>query len=196
MDTRARKAGRPRDARLDGALHQAALEVLLERGYLATSLVEVARRAGVGTPALYRRWPTRAAMALDVVVSEMGTEPIPNTGSIRQDLVEFTRARLRQWSTPLFQQVVLPVVMEARTKSPLQDEISARFTKYRRPLLDRLQRRIAAGQLRADADPSRILDHLQGPISMALIFGLTLPKVSEAESMVDQVLEGFAPKAG
>jgi hypothetical protein len=135
-------------------------------------------------------------MALDVIVSEMGPEPIANTGSIRQDLVEFTRARLRQWSTPLFQQVVLPVVMEARTQSPLQDEISARFTEYRRPLADRLQRSIAAGQLRADTDPARLLDLLNGPISMALIFGLKVPKVSEAESIVDQVLEGFAPKAG
>jgi AcrR family transcriptional regulator len=163
---------------------------------MATSLVEVARRAGVGTPALYRRWPTKSAMAIDVIVSAMGPEPIPNTGSIRQDLVEFTRARLRQWSTPLFQQVVLPVVLEARTRSPLQDEISARFAEYREPLVERLQRRIAAGQLRADADPRRLLDLLNGPMSMALIFGLKVPKVSEAEAIVDQVLEGFAPKNG
>jgi AcrR family transcriptional regulator len=188
-----RKAGRPREARLDEALHRAALEVFLERGYLAASLSEVARRANVGTTAIYRRWPTKAAMAMDVVVKELGSEPIPSTGSIREDLVEFTRLRVRQWRSPLYQQIVLPVVMEARRKSPLQDALSARFDEYRRPLLERLRRRAAAGELRAHADPERLLDFLNGPLSMALIFGRELPQESDAESIVDQVLEGFAP---
>jgi AcrR family transcriptional regulator len=188
-----RKAGRPREARLDEALHRAALEVFLERGYLAASLSEVARRANVGTTAIYRRWPTKAAMAMDVVIKELGSEPIPNTGSIREDLVEFTRLRVRQWRSPLYQQIVLPVVMEARRKSPLKDAISARFDEYRRPLLERLRRRAAAGELRAHADPERLLDFLNGPLSMALIFGRELPLESDAESIVDQVLEGFAP---
>jgi AcrR family transcriptional regulator len=194
MDIESRKAGRPRNLRLDEALHDSAQEVFLERGYLATSLSEVARRAGVGTAALYRRWPTKAAMAIDVIEREMGPEPIPNTGSIRQDLVEFTRLRLRQWRSPLFQNILLPVIMEARLTSPLQDAVTSRFTEYRRPLIERIRRRISAGELRADTDPARLLDLLNGPMTMALVFGGGLPKESEAESIVDQVLEGFAPK--
>ena len=188
-------AGRPRDPRLDEALYRAALETFLERGYLGTSLSEVARRAGVGTTTLYRRWPTKAAVAMDVIATEMGAEPIPDTGSIRDDLVQFTRLRLRQWSTPLFQQVVLPLVMESRVKSPVQDALSARFIDYRQPLVNRLRRWIEAGELHAIADPSRILDLLGGPITMALVFGLKIPAESEAESIVDQVLEGAAARS-
>jgi AcrR family transcriptional regulator len=193
VETGSRKAGRPRNLQLDEALHRSALDVFLQRGYLASSLSEVARRAGVGTAALYRRWPTKAAMAIDVFEREIGPEPIPNTGSIREDLVEFTRLRVRQWRSPLFHNILLPLIMEARLKSPLQDAVTSRFTEYRRPLIERLRRRILAGELRNDADPARLLDLLNGPMTMALIFGGDLPKESEAESIVDQVLEGFAP---
>lgn len=48
--------------------------------------------------------------------------------------------------------------------------------------------------MRADADPDRLLDLLGGAISMPLLFGQDLPE-SEAESIVAQVLTGFAPKS-
>jgi AcrR family transcriptional regulator len=60
--------GRPRSAELNEAILQSALEVMLERGYHGTTLSEIARRARVGTPAIYRRWPTKAAMALELFI--------------------------------------------------------------------------------------------------------------------------------
>ena len=42
-------------------------ELLVEEGYQATTIVAIARRAGVGTPAIYRRWPRREAIIEDAV---------------------------------------------------------------------------------------------------------------------------------
>jgi AcrR family transcriptional regulator len=179
---------------LDEALLQSALEVMLERGYNTTTFTEIARRAGVRTPAIYRRWPTKAALAIEIVVRESGEEPIPESGSLRDDLVEFTLFRLRTWTTPLFRQVVLPVIWEAQANKALADAIATRFTEYRTPLLRRLRRSIDAGELRADVDPNRVLDFLMGPLSMGLLFGQELPRQADAESIVDQVLTGLAPK--
>jgi AcrR family transcriptional regulator len=193
VDPVARHAGRPRDLHLDEALLQSALEVMLERGYHATTFTEIARRAGVGTPAIYRRWPSKAALAIDIVVRESGEEPIPASGSLRDGLVEFTRLRLRTWTSPFFRQVVLPVLLEAQANKALADMIGSRFSDYRIPLLTRLRRSIKDGDLRDDADPNRVLDFLMGPISLSLLFGQELPHEADAESIVDQVLTGLAP---
>src|ERR1700720_3182480 len=67
MKQPARLPGRPRDPRLNHALLEAGLAVFLESGYGAASLSEIARRAGVGTPAIYRRWPTKTDLAIAII---------------------------------------------------------------------------------------------------------------------------------
>jgi AcrR family transcriptional regulator len=193
MEALLRHAGRPRDLRLDEACYRCALEVMLERGYHAATFAEIARRAGVGTPALYRRWPTKAAMALDIFIREQGEEPIPDSGSLERDLVEFMRFRLRTWRTPLFSQVALPMLLEAQADRAVGQAIGKRFSEYRIPLVRRLRRSIEAGELRGDIDPNRVIDFLMGTIAMPLLFGQVLPIEADAESLVDMALGGLTP---
>jgi AcrR family transcriptional regulator len=190
----ARHAGRPRDARLDEACYRCAREVMLERGYHAATFSEIARRAGVGTPAIYRRWATKSALAIDIFLREQGEEPIPDSGSIRDDLVAFARFRLRTWATPLFKQVVLPLLLEAQANQALAATIGVRFAEYRVPLVRRLRRAIESGVLYEDVEPNRMIDFLMGTVAMPLLFGQQLPAESEAESIVDHLLTGWAPQ--
>lgn len=131
-------------------------------------------------------------MAIDVVVRESTEEPIPDTGSIRDDLVEFMKLRIQTYSTPLFHQVMLPVMLEAASQPSLNREIRERFLDYRKPLLARIRAAVDTGELRTDTDPHRLLDVLMGTISMPLLFSQPLPPESDAEAIVDQVLGGFA----
>ncbi|WP_254812545.1 TetR/AcrR family transcriptional regulator [Streptomyces cavourensis] len=55
--------GRPKDPRVDAALLDAAIEVLNESGWAAFTTTAVARRAGASTASLYRRWPSKQALA-------------------------------------------------------------------------------------------------------------------------------------
>ena len=48
-------------------LLQAAVECLTDRGYAATTTVEVQRRAGISRGALQHYWPSRAALVVDAV---------------------------------------------------------------------------------------------------------------------------------
>ena len=157
--------------------------------------VQLLQTRWFGTPAIYRRWPTKSAMAIDIVERESRPDPITDTGSIRYDLVEFVKARIRMFSRPLFHQVLLPVVMEASGDPRLSDEIRRRFAEYRRPAVEaRLHKAITTGELRADTDPGRLIDLLMGTIAMPLLFSQDLPDESEARAIVDQVLDGFAAK--
>jgi AcrR family transcriptional regulator len=184
--------GRPRERRVDDALLQAGLEVFLEHGYHRASLAEIARRARVGTPAIYRRWPHKADMAIDVVTRENRPEPIPDSGSIRADLAAFVRFRLELWRTPLFHQIILPMHLEAVADPKVSEKIRTAFLGYRQPLGDRIRRSIESGELRRDTEPHRLLDVLMGTIAMPSLFSQELPEPAEAQAIVDQVLEGFA----
>ena len=192
--TEQRLPGRPRDLRIDEALLRCAGEVMVERGYPATTISEIARRAGVGAPAIYRRWPNKAAIALDLFAEAMQEAPLPETGSVRKDLTEFTRLRIRQWRAPLQNQVVLPLMLEALIDTDIRDAINARVSLYRAPLYERFRTWIAEGKLRPDTDPTRMLDLLLGSIVMPLLFAHPLLRESDAEAIVDQILDGFATR--
>jgi len=193
MSQRSRLPGRPRDSRLDESLLEAGLAVMLERGYHSATLTEIARRAGVGTPAIYRRWPTKAALAIDIVVRVSEREPIPDSGSIRDDLVAFMLLRLRTWSNPLFRQIVFPVLLDGSAEDALGVQVRQRFIDYRKALEARILRSVGTGELRSDTDPNRLVDLLMGTIAMPLLFFQEVPALDQAGLIVDQVLAGFAP---
>jgi AcrR family transcriptional regulator len=165
---------------------------MLERGYHAATFTEIARRAGVGTPAIYRRWPSKAELAMDIVLRVAEPEPIPDTGSIRADLVEFVVLRLRTWSTPLFRQLVFPLLLEGHSEGAVAVGVRERFVEYRKALAARIRRSVDADELRADTDPGRLVDLLMGTIAMPLLFFQDTPVVGDAGTIVDQVLSGFA----
>src|ERR1700752_3473805 len=77
------------DQSLDGAILAAVLEGLAERGYDQMSMDDVATRARVGKAAIYRRWPSKAAVVADAIAHwrrGLGSVQPPNTGSLRGDI--------------------------------------------------------------------------------------------------------------
>ena len=61
--------GRPLDSSRRAAILEAALEGLAERGYDLLTMDEIAARAHAGKGALYRRWPSKAALVADAVLA-------------------------------------------------------------------------------------------------------------------------------
>lgn len=59
-----RPPGRPTDAALGPAIVLAARDILAESGYGGLTTAAVAKRAGVSTATLYRRWPTKQALVI------------------------------------------------------------------------------------------------------------------------------------
>ncbi len=86
-------ATRRHGAALVSAIHDAVLSEVAERGYTDTTYDAVARRAGTSKPVLYRRWPTKAQMVLDAVVTAHPGMVVPSdTGSFAGDLRAFLAA--------------------------------------------------------------------------------------------------------
>lgn len=75
----------------------AAIVELARSGYAGFRMDEVAARAGVNRTTIYRRWPNRVALVTAVVDrlrTRLRHDPLPDTGTLEQDLVE---AFARRW---------------------------------------------------------------------------------------------------
>lgn len=92
--------GRPRDPGLDRSILAAARELLVEVGYQKTTITAIARRAGVGTAAIYRRWSTKESIIEDAVFGLLDPE-LPAAGpNLRADLLAWTEWFLSRIAEP------------------------------------------------------------------------------------------------
>ncbi|MER5625142.1 helix-turn-helix domain-containing protein [Streptosporangium sp. NPDC002544] len=61
------RGGRPLDSDASQRILRATLEIVAENGLGRTTIEAIARRAGVGRPTVYRRWPDIAPLISDAV---------------------------------------------------------------------------------------------------------------------------------
>lgn len=76
---------------IDLAIFAAARACVAEFGVRRTTLTEVARRAGVSRPTVYRRWPDTGALVAELLVRELRdiiAASMPSGGDARGRLVE------------------------------------------------------------------------------------------------------------
>ncbi|WP_214410286.1 TetR/AcrR family transcriptional regulator [Sphaerisporangium fuscum] len=92
---------RRRGAALEEAILQAAVDELTESGYAGLTMDKVAARAGTNKNAIYRRWPNSLALGVAAYRRLATTVPLPDTGSLRGDVLELLRQANRHWSSPL-----------------------------------------------------------------------------------------------
>ncbi|WP_199043500.1 TetR/AcrR family transcriptional regulator [Glycomyces salinus] len=184
-------AGRPRDPEIDRALLSATLELLDELGYTKLTLEEVARRAGTSRPAIYRRWPGRAPLVLDAIATRLDVPSPPDTGCTLCDLDESFNVFLAAYRT------IRPEVLNALYLECEPDaELKARYLETvvepsRRAVGRTLDRAIARGDLRTDADRDQLLDLIGALVHHRALFGGHLTD-AEAQSAIETLLRGAA----
>ncbi len=89
-----------RSARIRTAVLTAALD-LLETGVTQSSLPELATHAGVAPSSVYRRWGTWENVIADALLaSSQAAIPVPDTGTLRQDLIEFATSLAKYLESP------------------------------------------------------------------------------------------------
>ncbi|WP_207124705.1 TetR/AcrR family transcriptional regulator [Actinocatenispora comari] len=84
---------RRRGAVLEDAILTAAWDEFAEVGYGNLTMEGVAARAGTGKAVIYRRWPSRAQLMVAAMRRRVVplAEDVPNTGSLREDLLAVLR---------------------------------------------------------------------------------------------------------
>lgn len=192
-----RRPGRPRDARADEAILDAAVEVLAEHGPSRFTIEAVAARAGVGKATIYRRWSSRGALLLDTAHHrmELGVED-PDTGRLADDLViSLTPLGDKLRGTPAGR--VLPAVMSEAMVNPEMRELLTAFVGDRRRLPGvMVDRGIARGDLPAGTDRELLLDILGGTVFFRVLLGDQPVDETVVRELVETVLAGFQARGG
>jgi AcrR family transcriptional regulator len=186
----ARKAGRPRNPDVHEAILRAAAELLGAAGYVNLSIEGVAQRACISRQSIYRRWPSKLALVAELLSEVSESAPLPDTGTLREDLRALYRLYARNLLTP--GGPIIPGLVAEAMHDPELASIVGVYVDTRRTAAMRLFERAGArGEMRADADPGMLVDLFSAYFWYLKLIRRTPIPSSDMDSFVDTLLEGI-----
>jgi AcrR family transcriptional regulator len=155
-----------RSERAYRAIVDAAKELLDEQGFAATSIDQIARRAGVGKQTIYRWWPNKAAVVLEAHAEQAAERaPTPDTGDIRSDLRAAAVAFSHNLGDTAIGRVCVELIGEAQADEHFAEAYREVFITTRRAAVrELLERGRERGQVRVDVDLELAVDMFFGPV--------------------------------
>jgi AcrR family transcriptional regulator len=163
--------GFERDSGKDRALLEATIAVLREKGYGGLTTAEVAKRAGVSTATLYRRWRSKEDLVVGTAARwAYDLEPAEDTGSLRGDLLSLLRDKLATLNGP-GGHLIRALMGEAAHNGALGEALSTVFIQ---PLRTRLTTvlgwAVDRGEIHPVESPAAIVDLVVGSAVSAAFF--------------------------
>ncbi|MEU6257673.1 TetR/AcrR family transcriptional regulator [Streptomyces sp. NPDC047043] len=148
------------------AIRAAVFEELAAVGYARMSIEGIARRAGVGKTAVYRRWKSKLHLVLDVVsaIAVMGL-PTPDTGSLEGDLRLLYEVTSRALRHPVASQIIPDLQAEAARNPEIAEAMQKTLREGQEGVASKII--LAAeqrGEVRAGLDEELALDLISGPL--------------------------------
>lgn len=153
-----RSIGAKRNPESAEAILEAAEVLLREEGYSGFSIEAVARRARAGKPTIYRWWPSKAALLLDVYQRQKRDVVYPDTGSLEEDLFLFLRSLLKQWRETPVGQIFRSIVAEAQSDPKAAAALESYSAERRRHSGRIIDRAIERGEARHGVDPQAAIE--------------------------------------
>ncbi|MFD8810316.1 TetR-like C-terminal domain-containing protein [Streptomyces sp. NPDC059627] len=194
MSDQAAASRRPggRSARVRADVLRSTLEALVEHGASGLTVSEIARRSGVHATSIQRRWGALQNLILDALLTYSQEQlPVPDTGSLRDDMVALARLIAAYLNTPLG--AALAHAMAASEADPNLAENRTQFWQARydatRIIVDRA---IDRHELAADADHQLALELLVAPLHFRALLIRQPIEEDWIERMVDALLHGLA----
>jgi AcrR family transcriptional regulator len=192
-----RAGGRPRSEAARRAILYAAREELVEHGFSRLRLEHVAARAGVAKATIYRRWPSKEALAQELLAElaapNIAVEDLGDTRAELRACVDTARHAVAE--TP-FGPVIRALLSQIAVNPALGDPYRASVVRARRDEVARVMARgIERGDLRPDIDVDVATELLIGPVYFRLVFGGRLDP-GFADDVADSVYRGFARGPG
>ncbi|WP_273735188.1 TetR/AcrR family transcriptional regulator [Mycolicibacterium septicum] len=160
MTSRAPTGAAVLQSRVTGAITEAVLAEWTEKGYARMSMEAVARRAGVGKSALYRRWESKQQMALAVLDElHVAAVVVPDTGSLEGDLHGLMTAMQTWLDYPRIVPIMADLVAETTRDPELSHAVETLArAPYRAQAYEIFDRAHARGELHADVDREVVVE--------------------------------------
>lgn len=163
---------------VDDQILDAARSCVLDFGLRRTTLAEVARRAGVSRPTVYRRWPDTRAVVADLLTREIRVV-IPDMGGDEPARVQLVRAVV-EVATGMREH---PLFVKILRSDPdlLMTYIVDRLGTSQRAIVERVSQAVAAGQIDGSIRAG-------DPVHIAAMVLLIAQSAVQSAGMVAEVL--------
>lgn len=175
------------------AIAAAFFEELAAAGYARLSLEAVAKRAGAGKAAIYRRWTSKLDMTVDLVSAvAVNASGAADTGTLRGDVLAFLTEVADALNQPLAARIIPDLIAEGGRTPELAEALFAAVRDTRRSRATQLlERAVARGELPADVDREIALDLLAGPLYWRLAVVHTPTAPDHLDRLTDKLLAAF-----
>ena len=181
MTAKPRPGGR--SARNKAAVFEATAALLAERGHEAVTMTDIAERAGIAATSLYRRWGDVRALMMEVAVEKLMRErPLPDTGSLRGDLLAWARPIATSLARREGSSFFRTVIATSGADRSLRRAALKRRSEQMELMLERARQR---GE--KPPDVAELMDYVLAPLYMRALFGRPLSK-AVADRLVDRLV--------
>ncbi|HET6480130.1 MAG TPA: TetR/AcrR family transcriptional regulator [Actinoplanes sp.] len=159
------------------AIRDAVMKELAEVGYGRLSIEAVARRAGVGKTAIYRRWSNKLEMVLEIVSDVAGRSvPLPDTGSFAGDLQLIMMIVSKALQHRIASQIIPDLMAEAARNPQIAETLQKALRTHQQAVGEKLVgQAVARGELPSGTDPDLAVDLILGPLYWRLAVSRTKP---------------------
>ncbi|WP_422927866.1 TetR/AcrR family transcriptional regulator [Singulisphaera sp. PoT] len=187
----AKSRGRPRSE--SAAAHEGIMDavyaILQEKSVRDLTMEEVARRAGVGKPTLYKWWPSKAALVMDMFEQRVvGRLAVSDTGTAEQAIRTQVRELIRLFNG-FFGKVAAEIIAEGQSDPTILAEYCQRYMFKRRAFsAGVLEHARVRGELKRPIDPELFIDMIYGPIYFRLLVRHLPLDEAFGDALVDNLL--------
>jgi AcrR family transcriptional regulator len=190
------RKGRPprQTAESHVVIMDAAYALLQNKSVRDLTMEEVAKRANVGKPTLYKWWPTKATLVLAMLCERMAPKLEKPTVLTAEESLRFRVRRLIDAFNGPFGKIVAGLIAEGQSEPAILQEFFDRWVSPRRnATIADLQRGKNAGELRSDTEPELLNDAIFGAIYYRLLLHSGPLTRRFGEELVEQVIRGHRP---
>ncbi len=163
--------------------------LLEEKTFQDLTMEEVARRAGVGKPTLYKWWPSKAALVLDLFQERL-VAPL----NVPEELTTEEKIRAQALGAirllnGFLGKVSREIIAAGQSDPDVLRQYREIYLSGRRAITrEWIEAAKAKGEMRAEADPEMLIDLIYGPIYYRLLMGHQPLNADFGSKIVDDVL--------
>ncbi|WP_191089854.1 TetR/AcrR family transcriptional regulator [Nesterenkonia ebinurensis] len=193
------RRGRPRSEEAHQAVLDAVATLLNDQGHTYEELTveRIAGEAGVGKQTIYRWWRNKAAVVLEALLTgrlNLASEPVPNTGDLRADLMTWLDCELEQANMDDTLAMARSLMGALVTGGEETRQLFAERSVWDdMNLTQRIREEAEAGGLDPRTDPAAVASAIMDPFIIQLLTA-GHPSRTWMEAQIQIVLHGALPR--
>lgn len=182
----------PRINRTRAAVHHAGLELLFESGTGGITHAALAAATGMSRTTLYKHWPSRAELLIDICNQVEPGHSVQPTGDLRGDLIAMVGELADALREPNVRKAFSSLLAQAQSDPDALEVSNVLTGDGIANLTTVLESAAAAKQLPTGLDPQEAAGRLFGPLLFGALVTHRHTSDADVESIVDTWLASVA----